>query len=442
MKRVCVFSLIVLILAVSSLTGIAQAQYIPPSNMPEIAHVPDANLAAAIRQMLEIGDSESITVAALQGMTMLEASNRQITDLTALEHATGLTSLTLDNNQISDVEPLAGLTNLTHLSLGQNEISNLTPFEGLTNLMQLGLPQNEISDVTSLNALTNITELNLERNNIGDPAPLQTLVNLTYLRLAYNQITNVEALAGLENLYMLTLIGNPILDTYPLSKLPNRVTVDIEIAQYPPWDINEDGAVDQVDLLIILDALEQNPDTTNPRTDVNFDGVVDNADMTIVIEHLDDPSDAAAPADQPDATALAVLDIGQLRAQIQILRANSDGTAKYRQIIAFLKELLAEILPDRTELLANYPNPFNPETWIPYHLARASNVQIVIYDMYGAVVRRLELGHQSKGYYINRSRAAYWNGQNAYGERVASGIYFYQLQTDHVSPVRRMIILK
>ena len=441
MKRVCVFS-IILILAISSLTGIAQRQYPPPPNIPEIVHVPDANLAAAIRQTLEISDSESITIAALQGITMLEAQNRQITDLTALEHATGLTSLTLDNNQISDFEPIAGLTNLTHLSLGQNEISNLTPFEGLINLTQLGLPQNEISDVTSLHALTNLTELNLERNNIGDPAPLRTLLNLTYLRLAYNQISDVEALADLENLYMLSLMGNPILDTYPLSNLPNRVTVDIEIAQYPPWDINEDGTVDQADLMIVLAALGQTADITNPRADVNFDGVVDNDDMEIVIEHLNNSSSAPTLIRLPDVTLLASLDVDKLRVQIQILRAKSDGTAKYRQVIAHLEGLLAEILPDKSELLANYPNPFNPETWIPYHLANGSDVQIVIYNTHGVIIQRLDLGYQSEGYYTNRSRAAYWDGRNAYGERVASGIYFYQMQADNISPMRKMIILK
>ena len=93
-------------------------------------------------------------------------------------------------------------------------------------------------------------------------------------------------------------------------------------------------------------------------------------------------------------------------------------------------------------LLANYPNPFNPETWIPYHLANPSNVQITIYDARGSVVRQLELGHQREGYYTSQSRAAYWDGRNAVGERVASGIYFYQLQTDQLSFLRKMVILK
>ena len=98
--------------------------------------------------------------------------------------------------------------------------------------------------------------------------------------------------------------------------------------------------------------------------------------------------------------------------------------------------------PDGTELLINYPNPFNPETWIPYQLANSTAVQVNIYDAQGILVRALTLGHQSAGYYTSRSRAAYWDGRNALGERVASGIYFYQLQTDEMSSLRKMVILK
>ena len=104
--------------------------------------------------------------------------------------------------------------------------------------------------------------------------------------------------------------------------------------------------------------------------------------------------------------------------------------------------VVPETRPGETVLLANYPNPFNPETWIPYHLSHASDVEIVIYDVHGVVIRRLVLGHQPAGYYANRSRAAYWDGRNALGERVASGVYFYQLQTDEVSPMRKMVVVK
>ena len=113
-----------------------------------------------------------------------------------------------------------------------------------------------------------------------------------------------------------------------------------------------------------------------------------------------------------------------------------------QRALIYLQHLLAAARPDATVLLANYPNPFNPETWIPYHLASGTDVKISIYDARGTLVRELTLGHQSAGYYTSRSRAAYWDGRNAFGERVASGIYFYQLQADELSPLRKMVILK
>ena len=143
-----------------------------------------------------------------------------------------------------------------------------------------------------------------------------------------------------------------------------------------------------------------------------------------------------------DPTVLKTLDPEVLEAHLDILRDGNDGSLKYLQAIALLESVLAEMRPEKTVLLANYPNPFNPETWIPYHLANDTDVQISIYDINGALVRQLDLGHQRAGYYTNRSRAAYWDGTNDFGERVATGIYFYQLQADNMSLLRKMLILK
>ena len=100
------------------------------------------------------------------------------------------------------------------------------------------------------------------------------------------------------------------------------------------------------------------------------------------------------------------------------------------------------VTPASTAVLPNYPNPFNPETWIPYQLATPAEVTLAIYNAQGTLVRQLALGHQPAGFYHDRSRAAYWDGRNALGERVASGVYFYQLETDAISPMRKMVILK
>ena len=134
------------------------------------------------------------------------------------------------------------------------------------------------------------------------------------------------------------------------------------------------------------------------------------------------------------------LDRATLETYLNRLRLESDGSLKYRNAIALLESLLAELRPTQTRLLANYPNPFNPETWLPYELAVDSTVEIFIYDARGVLVRHLEFGHQPAGYYIAKSRAAYWDGRNRRrtrrtgtrlattqnGHSMAVGIYFYQ----------------
>ncbi|MYK95997.1 T9SS type A sorting domain-containing protein, partial [Candidatus Poribacteria bacterium] len=98
--------------------------------------------------------------------------------------------------------------------------------------------------------------------------------------------------------------------------------------------------------------------------------------------------------------------------------------------------------PAQNLLLQNYPNPFNPETWIPYQLSEDSSVSVSIYDTTGQLVRTLPLGFQAAGFYNSRERAAYWDGRNTLGERVASGIYFYQLTTPDFQQTRRLVIVK
>ena len=98
--------------------------------------------------------------------------------------------------------------------------------------------------------------------------------------------------------------------------------------------------------------------------------------------------------------------------------------------------------PQQNQLLQNYPNPFNPETWIPYQLSGDSPVSVSIYDTTGVLVRTLSLGMQSAGFYNSRGRAAYWDGRNDAGQRVASGLYFYQLKTPSFHQTRRLVIVK
>ena len=110
--------------------------------------------------------------------------------------------------------------------------------------------------------------------------------------------------------------------------------------------------------------------------------------------------------------------------------------------VLFLEQLLAALTPKETALLPNYPNPFNPETWIPYQLSEDAFVTLTIYDGRGRAVRTLEIGHRISGFYEDRSQAIYWDGRNDFGDGVASGVYFYHLSAGDYSATRKMLIIK
>ena len=231
--------------------------------------------------------------------------------------------------------------------------------------------------------------------------------------------------------------GNPLNAVSINTHIPTlqRRGVDVEFDAVSVADINQDGVVNIEDMMLVGERFGQ---TGNNRADVSGDGVVTIHDMMLVAAALTEA--VAAPALHPqDLGPLTAADVeGWLREAEQM--ALTDPT--YLRGIAVLKQLLAMLMPEETVLLPNYPNPFNPETWIPYHLAEAADVHITIYDIQGAVVRRLALGHRSAGYYTDRSKAAYWNGRNESGESVASGVYFYQFRAVDYTATRRMVIVK
>ena len=154
------------------------------------------------------------------------------------------------------------------------------------------------------------------------------------------------------------------------------------------------------------------------------------------------------------AVEAAGIDPAMIEAWVAQARLEDDGSLAFKQGIANLEKLLASLIPEATALLANYPNPFNPETWIPYQLAESGEVTLKIYDINGQLVRRLEVGYKAAGMYRSRSRAAYWDGRNGLGEQLASGVYFYTLtvrsarsrngetRAGEFSATRRMLILK
>ena len=205
---------------------------------------------------------------------------------------------------------------------------------------------------------------------------------------------------------------------------------------YAKYDVNKDDTVDNTDAGLVIDALG----TNNARYDVNGDGAVDFLDVVLVFDNRDD-NVAGAPTIV--GMKLSAVQIDIIQEQIDLLIATNDRSPAAMRTLVYLQQLLVtETRPEKTQLFANYPNPFNPETWIPYELATDTHVRITIYNTQGVVIRTLQFGHQSAGYYTGRDRAAYWDGRNALGEQVASGLYFYQLETDTMSSMRKMVILK
>ena len=201
--------------------------------------------------------------------------------------------------------------------------------------------------------------------------------------------------------------------------LSESVSPYVSVVRYSPYDMDKDDDVDIYDVKIVVQALGQSGDAiTDSRTDIDADGDVDKNDVLAVIDNVGIFIAAPVSADifaDLSPEVYKALDPILLTETLDAVRLESDGSLKYLQAIVLLEHFLAEMRPDETQLLANYPNPFNPETWIPYHLAKSSDVRITIYDVRGSVVRRLELGHLPPGYYTSRNRGRLLGWQKCCG---------------------------
>ena len=206
-----------------------------------------------------------------------------------------------------------------------------------------------------------------------------------------------------------------------------------------PFDVNSNGNVDVEDLVLVAASFGEVPSPgLLPNTDINGDGEVNDEDIALVLAALE--AGAAAPlAMQEPITGWTTK---TLQRWIAEAKQDTTGDATFQRGIKVLEQLLATLIPQETGLLPNYPNPFNPETWIPYQLSEPAEVSISIYSADGRLVRRLDLGHQAGGMYESRSRAAYWDGRNALGEPMASGVYFYTLTAGDFTATRKMLIKK
>ena len=221
---------------------------------------------------------------------------------------------------------------------------------------------------------------------------------------------------------------------------------------YIAEDVNRDGMLNILDLVAVAGSMGEDlgkANPINPRADVNKDGIINVLDLIAIVGSPNwngtvgtiskrQPNIALAPS----ANASISVNVDTIQSWIDLAHIADDGSTVFDRGIANLKNLVEPKVPSKTRLLMNYPNPFNPETWIPYQLAEATKVTVTIYSMNGTLVRTLDLGHQSAGLYQSKNQAAYWDGQNEFGESVSSGLYFYTLNAGNFSATRKMLILK
>ena len=473
------------------------------SNLPDLPGVVD--IGHTISEIEEARDAslDQLFVKDLTGLehatqlTVLSLPGNKISDITPLTPLIQLTALDLRDNKISDVIPLIGLTSLKQLWLAGNPITDTSPLRTLIDknpdiqidiavthsrpTPKSGEPPTAASSTVRIlpaavasPAVGELLEIHLNITDGEAVAGYQASVQFDTTALRFVSGTNGDFLpagaffvepkveGALVKLNAASLAGESSGDgtlatlTFEVVKAKaSRVTLSdvllsnkvgesaipkIENAQITEptglkGDVNGDGIVNIQDLVLVA----SNLGTAGQNTaDVNDDGIVNIQDLVLVAGALG--AGAAAPSlNAQTLSGITAADVQQWLSQAQQLTL-TDVTSQ--RGVVFLEQILATLTPKETALLANYPNPFNPETWIPYQLAKDANVTLHIYTVNGTWVRTLMLGHQPAGMYQTRSRAAYWDGRNAAGESVASGVYFYTLITGEFTETRKMLVRK
>ena len=464
-----------------------------------------ANLTSLINLELHSNSISDISALEnLTSLTNLNLMHNSISDISALSGLTSLTNLGLNNNSISNISVLEHLTALKTLLLSRNSISNISVLEHLTSLKDLALYGNSISDISVLSDLSKLRGLGLSKNSITDISALEDLTAMEYLYLGSNSITDISALEDLTKLHTLRLYDNSISDISALENL--TALRELQLYDNSISDISAlEGLTRLVELKladnsisdysplrrlkVAIELIERHPglpsglltlDITIPAVANNNVPVFTDGDSTTrsIAENTAAGTNigtavAATDADTADTltyhlggTDASSFRIVRTSGQLQtsaaldhetknsytVTVAVSDGrggsdsitvTITVTDVIGAAPSVQTPpALPDTTALLSNFPNPFNPETWIPYQLAEPAAVTITIYDVRGRVVRTLVLGNQPAGMYRSRSKAAHWDGRNHLGEQVATGVYFYTLKAGDYAATRKLLIRK
>ena len=277
--------------------------------------------------------------------------------------------------------------------------------------------------------IKNVGSIRLATNGVSGTGKLLS-VTFTAKKVGDTHISFINHAAGTSDLQIIRLNSS-------------ACVINVEERVILIWDVNQDGHVDILDLMHISQYLGKDV-ALSPESDVNADGIIGILDLIVVARHIGTTTGSAPTltADRVDAIDNSEPIQEMIQTWISQAMLQHDGSTVYREAIANLQKLLTTYYPEKTKLLHNYPNPFNPETWIPYQLSEAADVNVTIYAANGRIVRTLVLGHQEVGSYKSRSRAAYWDGKSSSGESVASGIYFYTLSAGDFTATHKMQILK
>ena len=220
------------------------------------------------------------------------------------------------------------------------------------------------------------------------------------------------------------------------------ITVAAEEATKPKLagDVNGDNSVNIFDLVMVAGQFGKSG--ADLSGDVNGDSSVNIFDLVMVAGNFGKSNVAAAPTMIANKLTFTTQQKWSIQSAIVELEDIPVRSEAEELVLNLLIAILPDRLPEYTQLLPNYPNPFNPETWIPFELSQDSNVSVTIYNVAGTLVRSISIGYLQAGSYVSQSRAIYWDGKADTGERVASGTYFYTLKTQDYTSTQKMIILK
>ncbi len=386
------------------------------------------------------GDIETFASDDFEGLTALEEINLSYNEIASLpaglfDSLSGITNLPLNNNKLTTVPSSVfdNLTALTNLNLSENGLASLPSdaFDGLSALTNLTLSNNKLTTLPSgiFDPLTSLVAISLERNELSSlPGTIfQKLTSLTTLNMRSNKLTTFPNglfvnLTALNYLYLSQQEAGELDLTVTLEKVENnkfKIVIPAG-APYPMtaqvWIVKgyvgDETGPDRPELTIAKGNTDS--ETITIARDDKFDW----DEVSVILQTVTDPPSHHSGYTLTDPPALDGF-------------SEPAGAPSNKQQV-----------PKDTAFLPNFPNPFNPETWIPYQLSESADVMLTIYNMRGVVVRELAIGHQNAGFYTSRSRAAHWDGRNNIGEKVATGVYFVTIRAGDFYATQKMLIRK